>query len=121
MHFFNLRLRFHHTQRIENDIQIIQNKLLKQIKYFAPGNTSNQIHKQFKLDSIKERMEKLLTKFLTTRLYHEMIAPEFEKYERLKDNSREAKYETLFDAYDKLVFLELQIISQLKFENNTIV
>ena len=46
-------------------------------------------------------MEKLLTKFLTTRLGHEVIAPEYKEYEWLKENSREAKFETLFDAYDK--------------------
>ena len=32
-----------------------------------------------------------------------MIVTEYEEYEKLKDNSREAKYERLFDAYDKLV------------------
>ena len=46
------------TQRIDRKLQKLQKRLLKQVKYFPPGTTTDQIHENFKIIKINVRMEK---------------------------------------------------------------
>ena len=91
-----------HTQRIDNDLQKIQNKLLKSIKYFPPGTTSNQIHNFFKVNNVKDRMKQLIKKYLHKRINHEQIFNELNSYNQTKLPTQQ-RFETPYDLFEKLL------------------
>ena len=84
------------TQRIEADLQVIQNRFLRAIKYFPPRSRISDIHSFFKIKSIKNRSAELLKKFTIAKRDHDLISEDLEEFEN-EIASRDRKFVTVFD------------------------
>ena len=62
------------TQRILSDLQKLQNRILRQIKYFPPGTSTAEVHEYFKIDTISTRTHELLKKFARAKSDHDLIS-----------------------------------------------
>ena len=89
------------TQRIEADLQVIQNRFLRAIKYFPPRSRISDIHSFFKIKSIKNRSAELLKKFTIAKRDHDLISEDLEEFEN-EIASRDRKFVTVFDKMLKL-------------------
>ena len=84
------------TQRISSNMQIIQNRILRAIKYFPPRTRISDIHSFFKVKSIKCRSAELLKKFTIAKRDHDLISAELDEFQT-ETLPRDRKYETVFD------------------------
>ncbi|RNA04379.1 AP-like endonuclease reverse transcriptase [Brachionus plicatilis] len=86
------------TQNIRAEMQKMQNRVLRIIKYFQLKTSIKTIHKELRIDLIDDRANKLFSKFITSRQSHEIIAQEIQDF-LLKNSSRNnLKYKTTFDS-----------------------
>ncbi|RNA23492.1 AP-like endonuclease reverse transcriptase [Brachionus plicatilis] len=86
------------TQKIKSEIQKMQNRILKIIKYFPLKTSIITIHKELKIDLIDDRANKLFLKFVATKQNHELIANETKDYLVHSTNRNNSKYKTPFDC-----------------------
>ena len=84
------------TQRISSQLQIIQNRILKQIKYFPPGTSIKEIHKFFNLQHLETKTSYLLKKFHSAKTNYDLISPELEKFKE-ETNPLRRKLTTVFN------------------------
>ena len=91
------------NQRIEADVQVIQNCFLRAIKYFPPRSHINDIHSCFKIKSIKSknRFAELLRKFTIAKRDHGLISEDLKEFEN-EIATRDQKFATVFDKMLKL-------------------
>ena len=82
------------TQKINRKLQILQNRILKQIKYFPPKTTD--MHAFFKLQLIDQRTEELLKKFAIAKRHHDLISNELKNFKKTIF-PKERKLLTIFD------------------------
>ncbi|RNA27764.1 AP-like endonuclease reverse transcriptase [Brachionus plicatilis] len=61
------------TQNIRAEMQKMQNRMLRIIKYFPLKTSIKTIHKELRIDLIDDRANKLFSKFITTKQSHEII------------------------------------------------
>jgi hypothetical protein len=85
------------TQRIDADLQKIQNRILKSIKWFPFKTRINYIHDKLKIDLLANRNDKLFEKFVAKRLSHQQICDDLNEERSITDPS--AKHSTLFDKF----------------------
>ena len=84
------------TQKISGKLQILQNRILKQIKYFPPRTRTIEIHAFFKIPLIENRTEELLKKFAIAKRHHDLIASELNQF-KTEILPRQRKLTTVFD------------------------
>ena len=91
------------SQKIIGDLQKIQNRILRAIKYFPPRTKISEIHSYFKIPTIKDRSDHLLRKFTLAKTNHDLITTELEKHS-MQPSTNSHKPPTTFDQM--LKFLE---------------
>ena len=69
------------TQRIKSDLQKMQNRILRIIKYFPIKTSIDTIHKELKIEKLEERSNHLFIKFLKAKQGHDLIAQEIQEYQ----------------------------------------
>ncbi len=69
------------TQRIMGNLQRIQNRILRIIKYFPPRTRIADIHAHFRIMTLSERSDQLLKKFTLAKQDHDLISSELEEFE----------------------------------------
>ncbi|RNA43308.1 hypothetical protein BpHYR1_009597, partial [Brachionus plicatilis] len=92
------------TQKITSDIQKLQNKVLKHIKFFPLKTKIVTIHKFLNLDLLEPRSKKLLYKFLTKRANHQQLIQDLESYQaKLTGNNTNEKFNSLFQIFKSIL------------------
>jgi len=84
------------TQRIMKKLQLLQTRILRQIKYFPLKTRTSAILSYFNLDSLETRTAKLLAKFTIAKRDHDLISSELAIFKE-KIHPTENKYRTTFD------------------------
>ena len=69
------------TQRIMSDLQKIQNRMLRSIRYFPPLTRIIDIHAYFQNKLLENRTSDLLKKFTIAKLTHDLISKELAFFE----------------------------------------
>lgn len=85
------------SQKIASDLQKIQNRILKAIRFFPLRTSINSIHSNLKIDLLKSRNEKLFDKYVAKRLTHKQITQDLNEDNNVTEPS--LKYTTLFDKF----------------------
>ena len=91
------------SQKIIGDLQKIQNRILRAIKYFPPRTKISEIHSYFKIPTIQDRSDHLLRKFTLAKINHDLITAELENHS-MQPSTNSHKPLTTFDKM--LKFLE---------------
>lgn len=92
------------TQKILNDVQILQNKILRHIKFFPIKTKVTDIHKALDLDMTYNRSNKILKNYLHNRLNHQQLIQDLNFYSLNSSlHSLDPKYITLFKAFDSIL------------------
>jgi hypothetical protein len=74
------------TTKIESDLQKLQNKILKNIKWFPLKTKTAFIHEYFKINTIKGRSDKLFTNYMHKALkLNKQIETEFKNFNANKN------------------------------------
>ena len=89
------------TERISSDLQVLQNKILKHIKYFPFKTKIIDIHKQFKIDLVDTRSKKLLTGYLNKRANHQQLIQDLESYRAITEPLN-PKFYSLMEIFNNL-------------------
>lgn len=88
------------TEKIKNKLQIIQNKILKIIKYFPIKTPIRTIHKVLKLDTIEQRANNLFVKFLQSKTKQDIIAYEIQQF--TQNHQANKRFKTPLDNFFEL-------------------
>lgn len=83
-------------QRISKNLQIIQNKILRSIKFFPLKTSINSIHQDLKIDTIEARTQKLLRSFIYSKDGTDLIPPAIEIHKRNQPAPKQ-RFQTVFD------------------------
>ncbi|CAF1073509.1 unnamed protein product, partial [Brachionus calyciflorus] len=83
------------TQRILQDCQKLQNRILRTIKYFPIRTKITDIHNSLNIEMLEKRYSKLFKKFVLSRLTHEQIQEDIQKYNQTIDQ----KHISPFDIF----------------------
>ena len=75
------------TQRITNDIQKIQNKILKIVKKFPIKTSIDTIHKQLNIIKLDARLKQLFTQFIMRKKRDDLLFDELRAYALESSNS----------------------------------
>ena len=86
------------TQKILGECQKIQNRILKQIKFYPFKTRIAYIHSNLKIELLEPRSIRLFEKFVSSRSSHKQINEDLNNYE---PETRQKKFFTLFDTYFK--------------------
>ena len=87
------------TSRISTEIQKIQNKMLKTIKFFPIKTTTKSIHNFFKMENGDERWNQLFKNFTSHKESDKLISQEIEKYLSNKKANNTTRFDTPFDLF----------------------
>ncbi|RNA03884.1 hypothetical protein BpHYR1_020448, partial [Brachionus plicatilis] len=85
------------TQRVLKDLQKIQNKIFKTIKYFPLRTRISTIHQKLSLQTISVRTDLLFEKFVANRQNHTQINDDLRDSQNTTSPSH--KYWTYFDKF----------------------
>jgi hypothetical protein len=77
------------SQRITKKLQIIQNNILRIIKYFPLKTTVNQMHEALKIQTLEQRYEFLFKKFTYIKTSNNILVEEVQNF--LRTNPPEAR------------------------------
>ena len=91
------------TQRILNDLQKMQNRILRSLKYFPLRTKSIRIHSFFNLQTIEKRSLELLKKFSLAKRDHNLLQAELEDFK----NNIYIKSRKLHTTFDKMLQITL--------------
>ena len=86
------------TQKIVNELQKIQNRILKQIKFYPIKTKTEHIHRDLNIQTIKQRTKALFLHFTLSRRNDDFLNREINSYAINKTPNN--KFETLFDQFN---------------------
>ena len=81
---------------MSKNLQIIQNKILRAIKFYPLKTSVNHIHSDLKIETIESRATKLLRSFIESKDGNDLIPPAIERY-KLNQPIPKQRFATLFD------------------------
>jgi hypothetical protein len=82
------------TQRIKDDVQKLQNRVLNIIQYFSFKTRITKIHQKLNVDMVDVRPTKLFKKFVNSKQDHTLIQQELLQ---CYSNAEDQRFSTLFD------------------------
>ena len=83
------------TQLIKDDIQKLQNRVLRNIHFFPIKTKITTIHNVLKVDLLNSRLTKLFSRFVQAKSHHKLINQELSNYVK----NANQRFFTLFDIY----------------------
>ena len=96
------------TEKIKNEIQKIQNSILKTIKYFPTICSTNYIHQELKIEKFADRTNKLFYRYTSKKMLNSIIINNVKEYlQKNPPNSRiKNKFTTPFEVWSNIHNLE---------------
>ncbi|RNA32240.1 RNA-directed DNA polymerase from mobile element jockey-like [Brachionus plicatilis] len=83
------------TQKISSDLQKLQNKIFRHIKFFPIKTRITDMHFKFKLDLIETRSKVLIKKFFIKKSNHQQLRSNLYEF-NLLDETLNAKFTSLY-------------------------
>ena len=77
-------------------MQIIQNKILRNIKFYPLKTSTNFIHSDLQIETIENRAHKLLRSFISSKTNTDLLPPAIELYKQNQPRPKQ-RFQTLFD------------------------
>ena len=93
------------TQKIMNKLQIIQTRILRQIKYFPLKTRTSAIHNYFNVKTVESRTNDLLLKFTKSKINHDLISQELQIFKNEIHPSKRKLwtiFDTMLDHYNNI-------------------
>ena len=85
------------TQQITKQLQILQNRALRSIKFFPLKTSTKTIHDFFKIDQISTRANKIAKKYANSRQAHPQLREDYALFAATRTASETSKFKTIFD------------------------
>ena len=85
------------TQQIIKQLQSLQNRALRSIKFFPLKTSTLHIHNFFKIDLISSRTTKIAKKYANSRLAHPQLRADYILFAATRTAPESSKYKTIFD------------------------
>lgn len=90
------------TQKISSDIQKLQNKFLRHIKFFPIKTKIVEIHKQLKIELVETRSKNLLNKFLSKKTSHQQLRMDLDEFNQNNKNLNQ-KFYSLYQNFNHFI------------------